>query len=124
LLGWGIPAERITIVGNLVIDGALGEAAGKFGGDAESGAARDGVIFFPGSRKHEIEQMFPLFVRTAVQLRRRLPASASRLRARRSRPMRSSARARAGRYRPAYGIPSVLAADGASLEAAASGLRW
>jgi hypothetical protein len=118
LLGWGVPAERITIVGNLVIDGALGEAAGKFGGEAESDAARDGVMFFPGSRKHEIEQIFPLFVRTAVQLRRRLPDV--RIAFARS-PFTTDAElgaalARGGIGR-AYGIPAVLAADGASLEA-------
>jgi hypothetical protein len=119
LLGWGIPAERITIVGNLVIDGALGEAAGAFGGDAESDAARDGVIFFPGSRKHEIEQIFPMFVRAAVQLRRRLPDV--RIAFARS-PFTTDAELAAalarGGIRTAYGLPSVLAADGASLEAA------
>jgi hypothetical protein len=119
LLGWGIPGARITIVGNLVIDGALGEAAGKFGGDAESDAARDGVIFFPGSRKHEIEQMFPLFVRTAVQLRRRLPDV--RIAFARS-PFTTDAELGAalalGGIGRAYGMPAVLSADGASLEAA------
>jgi hypothetical protein len=118
LLGWGIPGERITIVGNLVIDGARGEAAGKFGGDAESDAARDGVIFFPGSRKHEIEQIFPMFVRAALQLRRRLPGT--RIAFARS-PFTTDAElgaalARGGVGR-AYGIPSILADDGASLEA-------
>lgn len=118
LLGWGVPAERITVVGNLVIDGALGEAAGAYGGEAESGAARDGVIFFPGSRKHEIEQMFPMFVRSALQLRRRMPDV--RIAFARS-PFTSDAELRAalarGGVRVAYGIPAVLAADGASLEA-------
>jgi hypothetical protein len=118
LLEWGVPAGRITVVGNLVIDGALGEAAGAFGGDAESDAARDGVIFFPGSRKHEIEQMFPLLVRAAVQLRRRLPDV--RMAFARS-PFTTDAELGAalarGGIRVMYGMPSVLAADGASLEA-------
>lgn len=119
LLGWGIPASAITIVGNLAIDGALGEAAGRFGGAAESDAARDGVIFFPGSRKHEIEHMFPMFVRAALQLRRRLPNVPIAFA--RS-PFTTDADLRAalarGGMRVAYGIASVLAADGASLEAA------
>jgi hypothetical protein len=72
LIGWGTPPERIAIVGNLAIDGALGEATGAFG-DPPSDAARDGVIFFPGSRKAEVANVFPLFVRVALNLRRMLP---------------------------------------------------
>ena len=118
LHGWGVPAERIEIVGNLAIDGALGEASGRFGGEAESEAARDGVIFFPGSRKHEIEQIFPMFVRAAVQLRRRLPDV--RIAFARS-PFTTDAELGAalarGGVRVAYGMAATLAADGASLEA-------
>jgi hypothetical protein len=72
LLKWGTPPERIRIVGNLAIDGALGEGSGAFG-DPPSEAARDGILFFPGSRKHEVANIFPLFVRAALNLRRRLP---------------------------------------------------
>jgi hypothetical protein len=72
LLRWGTPPERITVVGNLAIDGALGEASGAFG-DPPSDAARDGVIIFPGSRKLEVANMFPLFLRVALNLRRMLP---------------------------------------------------
>ena len=72
LIGWGVAPATIEIVGNLAVDGALGEAAGTFG-DPDTDAAREGIIFFPGSRKNEIEQMLPMFVRIAVQLRRRLP---------------------------------------------------
>jgi hypothetical protein len=72
LLGWGVAPEAIEIVGNLAIDGALDEAAGSFD-DAESAAAHDGIIMFPGSRKFEIEHMLPMFVRIAGQIRRRLP---------------------------------------------------
>jgi hypothetical protein len=118
LRGWGVPAERIAIVGNLAIDGAHGEAAGRFGGEAESEAARDGVIFFPGSRKHEIEQIFPMFVHAALQLRRRLPGV--RIAFARS-PFTTDAELGAalarGGVRVAYGTPATLAADGASLEA-------
>jgi hypothetical protein len=119
LLGWGVPGAKISVVGNLAIDGAYGEAGGDYGGAEESDAARDGVIFFPGSRKHEVEEIFPMFVRAAVQLRRRLPGvpiSFARS------PFTTdavlgAALARGGR-RVAYGMPSKLAADGASLEAA------
>ena len=72
LSGWGVPRERIAIVGNLAIDGALGEASGAYG-DLPSDAARDGIVIFPGSRKHEIVNAFPLFVRVALNLRRMLP---------------------------------------------------
>jgi hypothetical protein len=72
LIGSGVAAAAIDVVGNLAIDGALGEAAGAFG-DAETDAARDGIILFPGSRKNEIEQILPMFVRVAMQVRRRLP---------------------------------------------------
>ncbi|HEY0614233.1 MAG TPA: hypothetical protein VGC96_06315, partial [Candidatus Elarobacter sp.] len=53
LEGWGTPSDRIRIVGNLAIDGALGEAAGAYG-DPPSDDAHDGIILFPGSRRHEI----------------------------------------------------------------------
>jgi hypothetical protein len=119
LESWGVPAAKITIVGNLVIDGALGEAAGAFGGEADADAARDGVIFFPGSRKYEIEENFPLFVRAAVQLRRRLPGvpiAFARSPFTGDKEL-GAALARAGARR-AYGVPAVLAGDGASFEAA------
>jgi len=74
LLTTGIPAGHIAIVGNLAIDGALAEAAGHFGGDAaDDDAARDGILIFAGSRKLEVANATPFFVRVAVQLRRRLP---------------------------------------------------
>jgi hypothetical protein len=72
LIGWGTPSERIDVVGNLAIDGALAEAAGSFG-DGESDVARDGIIFLPGSRKHEVANVYSMFVAVAIELRRRLP---------------------------------------------------
>ena len=118
LLSWGIPGDRITVVGNLVIDGALREAAGRFGGETDADAARDGIILFPGSRKHEIEEIFPMFVRTALQLRRRLPDV--RIAFARS-PFTTNSELggalAAGGSREAYGMKSVLAADGASIDA-------
>ncbi len=68
----GVPGDRIAVVGNLAIDGALGEAEGAFGA-VETEVVRDGVLIFAGSRKREIATATPMFVRFAVQLRRRLP---------------------------------------------------
>jgi len=70
---WGTPRERIDVVGNLAIDGALGEASGAYGGDAGDDCAAGGIVIFPGSRKHEVANLFPFFLRVALELRRRLP---------------------------------------------------
>jgi lipid-A-disaccharide synthase len=72
LEAWATPPDRIRVIGNLAIDGALGEASGAFG-DPPSDAARDGIMLFPGSRKHEIANLLPMFVRVALNLRRMLP---------------------------------------------------
>ena len=75
LRGWGVPAERIELVGNLAIDGALGEAAGAFGagaGDA-AGLAPGGVLIMPGTRKHEVANLIPFFLEAAVRLRASAP---------------------------------------------------
>jgi lipid-A-disaccharide synthase len=69
--GWGTPDERIRVVGNLAIDGALAESSGAYG-DPPSDAARDGIILLPGSRRHEVANLYPFFVAVAVALRRRL----------------------------------------------------
>jgi lipid-A-disaccharide synthase len=74
LAGWKTPPERIEVVGNLAIDGALMEAAGTFGArSAESELARDGVVVLPGSRRHEIANMVPMLLAAAVRLRGREP---------------------------------------------------
>lgn len=73
LAGWGTPPERIQVVGNLAIDGALAEAVGAFGDTTSTDVARDGIIILPGSRKHEVANLYSMFVAVAVELRRRLP---------------------------------------------------
>jgi hypothetical protein len=74
LAGGGYPAERIETVGNLVIDGALGEAAGAFPPtEPLADVPPDGVLFMPGARRHEVANMIPFLVQTAVQLRRIAP---------------------------------------------------
>ena len=70
LLGWTIPGDRITIAGNLAIDGAISEADGTFG-DPPSDVARDGIIILPGSRKLEIANLVPFFLGVAARLRER-----------------------------------------------------
>jgi hypothetical protein len=115
LIAWGVPDERIGIVGNLAIDGALGEAAGSFG-DPDSDAARDGILLMPGSRKFEIENMLPMYVRIALQLRRRLPGVPIALA--RSPFTTDDELARAltlGGVREAYGYPARLEPGGAAV---------
>jgi hypothetical protein len=122
LIGWGTPPERIEVVGNLAIDGALGEAAGAFG-DPPSDAARDGIVLFPGSRRYEVANIFPMFVRVALNLRRLLPGvpvafagspfvSDETVRA---------ALARGGEHPLAYGAVAELSAEG---EIVAEGARF
>ncbi len=115
LLDWGIPDQQISIVGNLAIDGALGEAEGRFG-DPEDDAIRDGIMLMPGSRKYEIEQMVPMFVRIAMQIRRRLPGVPIAFA--RSPFTRDAELAHAlarGGVREAYGYPAELEAGGAAI---------
>jgi len=70
LLGWRVPDDRITITGNLAIDGAIAEAAGDFG-DPPTDVARDGIIILPGSRKNEVANLIPFFLGVATRLRER-----------------------------------------------------
>ena len=109
LLGWGTPDERIRIVGNLAIDGALDEAAGRYG-DPPSDAARDGIILFPGSRKHEVANVFALFVRVALNLRRMLPGVAIAFAGSPFVPddLLRAALARGGDHPLSYGAPAEL----------------
>jgi hypothetical protein len=113
LAGWGVPRERIAIVGNLAIDGALGEAAGRYG-DPPSEAARDGIVLFPGSRKNEVVNAFPLFVRIALNLRRMLPGVPIAFAGSPFVPdeVLAAALVRGGEIALAYGAPAALA-DGA-----------
>jgi hypothetical protein len=66
LARWGVAPERIERVGNLAIDGALVEAQMA----PEAGAPEGGVLFMPGSRRFEVEQMIPFFFTCALALRR------------------------------------------------------
>ena len=70
----GFAPERVAVVGNLVVDGALGEAAGLFGASAEAGFEPDGVLVMPGTRRHEVANLVPMFLQMAVHLRALRPA--------------------------------------------------
>jgi hypothetical protein len=67
----GVPAERLSIVGNLAVDGAFAEAAGTFALQPadDRRAAPGGVLVMPGARKHEIASLVPFFVEACVRLR-------------------------------------------------------
>jgi hypothetical protein len=66
----GFPSDRVTIVGNLAIDGALGEATGRYPESApESIIPADGILVMPGTRKHEVSNMIPFFVQAALKVR-------------------------------------------------------
>jgi hypothetical protein len=66
----GLTRDRIEVVGNLAVDGALAEAAGTFGGgEPDRRIAAGGVLILPGSRKYEIEHLVPFFVQVALKLR-------------------------------------------------------
>ncbi len=66
----GYPRERVRIVGNLAIDGALAEAAGAFPSASDNREIPpDGVLVMPGTRKYEVANLVPFFVRVAERLR-------------------------------------------------------
>ncbi len=69
---WGVPESHIETTGNLAIDGALIEASAP----PEPGTPDEGVLFMPGSRGYEVEQMLPMFFTAALAMRREDPALA------------------------------------------------
>lgn len=70
----GTPRERIALVGNLAVDGALAEVAGPISGASGDGElAPGGVLFMPGTRRHEIANLIPFFLAVALRLARLRP---------------------------------------------------
>lgn len=67
----GVPDERLSIVGNLAVDGALAEAAGTFALQPadDRRVASGGILIMPGARKHEIASLVPFFLEACVRLR-------------------------------------------------------
>jgi hypothetical protein len=66
---WGTPPERIEMVGNLAIDGALLEAQAP----PEAGTPDDGILIMPGARPHEVSHLFPLFFTAALKILQERP---------------------------------------------------
>lgn len=69
LLALGIPADRIEVVGNLAVDGALVQATSE----PEPGTPEDGVLVMPGSRTYEVEHLVPFFFTMALRVLRENP---------------------------------------------------
>lgn len=69
LTEWGTPPDRIELVGNLAIDGALFEAAQP----SQAQAPNDGILVMPGSRSYEIENMIPFYFAVALRIARERP---------------------------------------------------
>ncbi len=66
----GFPSDRVTVVGNLAIDGALGEAAGRYPESApEAVIPAESILVMPGTRKHEVANMIPFFAQAALKVR-------------------------------------------------------
>jgi hypothetical protein len=65
----GLPGDRVVVVGNLAIDGALIEAQAP----VEPGAPHDGILIMPGSRGYEVEHMVPFFFTAALRIARERP---------------------------------------------------
>ncbi|HVA37963.1 MAG TPA: hypothetical protein VNJ51_10165 [Candidatus Dormibacteraeota bacterium] len=63
----GARPEDVTIVGNLAIDGALDDA--RHASELEPG----GIVILPGSRREEVANLIPFFLRAAVEMRRLAP---------------------------------------------------
>lgn len=58
----GVPADRITVCGNLAIDGALRQAS------LNADDADFDVLFMPGSRGYEVEHLVPFFFTAALRM--------------------------------------------------------
>jgi lipid-A-disaccharide synthase len=69
LRGWKTPADRIVMVGNLAIDGALVEAQQP----VQEGVPDDGILVMPGSRGYEVEHLIPFFFTAARRMLRERP---------------------------------------------------
>jgi hypothetical protein len=69
----GVAGTHIEAVGNLVVDGVLGEVDGRFGTHDDAAIPEGGVLVLPGNRRHEIASLVPLFLQMAVHLQRLNP---------------------------------------------------
>jgi hypothetical protein len=70
----GFAASRVETIGNLAVDGALAEAAGVFSTSPGDAALEPGgILVMPGTRRHEIANLVPMFLQMAVRLRESRP---------------------------------------------------
>ncbi len=69
LVATGLERDRVLLVGNLAIDGALLEAQSPL----EAGAPVGGLLVMPGSRGYEIENLVPFFFTAALRIQREHP---------------------------------------------------
>jgi hypothetical protein len=69
----GLRLDQMDRIGNLAVDGVLGEIAGRFGTHDLSEISEDGVMMMPGNRRNEIANMTPMFLQAAVRLRHLAP---------------------------------------------------
>ncbi|MDE2573503.1 MAG: hypothetical protein KGM44_13395 [bacterium] len=67
LLDAGGAPEQVVEVGNLAIDGAFDDA------QAPTELVPGGVVIMPGSRREEVANLVPFFLRAAVEMRRLAP---------------------------------------------------
>ena len=69
MIAAGVEFDRVRLTGNLAVDGALVEAAAA----PEPGTPADGILFMPGSRGYEVDNLVPFFFTAALAIRRENP---------------------------------------------------
>ena len=69
LRSWGTPPDRISVVGNLAVDGALLESQAP----PERGTPEDGILIMPGSRSYEVANLVPFYFTVALKMLRERP---------------------------------------------------
>lgn len=70
LIRYGVPPEKVTVVGDPRYDAVLHDAASA---PAQGNGTHPTVTFLPGSRDTVFSAVFPFWVQTAAALRRELP---------------------------------------------------
>ena len=107
-----VPAERVVRIGNLAIDGALGEAQGRFTfGAASARTPSGGVVIMPGTRRLRGRQPRPVLSAGGGALASSSSGTADRLR---HRAVHDARPARTGRWRPAATLARGAGAGGSS----------
>ena len=117
------PRDRIEKVGNLAIDGALIEAQAT----REAGVPNDGILFMPGSRAYEVENMIPFFLTVAQRIAGEYPHLPMAFGVSPFTPLRQVREAvEAGGLPQMYARPGRIVEDGESayLETADGSLRF